>query len=55
MKAIERFVRVALFVPLVALAIVFDWLSSLMHAAADRIAPHDSGPPGQSSFRRELP
>lgn len=37
-----RLLRIVLLMPIVALAIVFDWLSGLMHKAADRVAPPDA-------------
>ena len=41
MKSVGRIMRVLLLIPIVALAFFFDWLSGLMHKAADRIAPKD--------------
>jgi len=41
-----RRLRVLLLIPIVALAMLFDGLSDLMHRAADRVAPTDEKPSG---------
>lgn len=46
MATMGRLFRVTLLIPVVALAIVFDRLSALMHAAADRLTPSDREPTG---------